>query len=796
MVMVCLVASGLTAGVAIGLQYFFGQSLAREAAVDLYASVSSSVASELRSVGRVNANVIELLANNPALREPDARTVHLEIFADVLEKNPLYYGVYLGRSDGSFFEVINLESSEYARGLLDALAGDRWVVVTLEPGDSGWTRHFSYLDEEFRETQSRSEPTDYEVTTRSWYLDALQSDSIQYSDPYIFAQLGTPGRTLSRKVTGEDVVVAIDMTLATLSRFLAEQRISEHSHVYLYDGEGRVIASSEQHQYNLAQSDDGGAIQEIDTVPSALLLDMAAKPELQDRLIAADFDGRPHLIFSAATTPLVQTPLHVGIISPRDAVVAPFLDKVELSILLTTGLLFLLLPLSWLIANPIVVPVRQLASENDKVRKREYGDVARVQTRVKELDELSDSMVAMVASIQAHEQAQRKLMDSIIELIAQAIDEKSAYTGGHCERVPELALMLARAAEKSDLPAFRDFQLNSDDEWREYRIAAWLHDCGKITTPEHVVDKGSKLEIIYNRIHEVRMRFEVLWRDARIDYLEKVADNPGQEETLQEQLLRRQDRLREDFAFVAQCNVGGEYLDQSSLDRLQSIAGTTWLRHFDDRIGLSPVEALRCPPRSQELPLRERLLADKPEHIIRRSRPADYPERLGIAMEVPEHLYNQGELYNLSVSRGTLTAEDRFRIQEHMISTIRMLDSLPFPEELKNVPRFASTHHETMDGRGYPRRLSSEQLSVPERLLAVADVFEALTASDRPYKTAKTVSESIDILYKMVKNHHIDPSSFELFIASGVYRDYAARFLHPEQIDEVAEEKYLEGLSA
>ena len=205
------------------------------------------------------------------------------------------------------------------------------------------------------------------------------------------------------------------------------------------------------------------------------------------------------------------------------------------------------------------------------------------------------------------------------------------------------------------------------------------------------------------------------------------------------------------------------------------------------------MEALRTPPdEAAPLPATENLLSDKPHHIIARTRSTDYPPELGINMQVPEYLYNQGEVYNLSISRGTLTEEDRFKINEHMISTIKMLESLPFPDELKNVPRYASTHHETMKGSGYPRKLPGEQLSIPERILAVADVFEALTASDRPYKEAKPVSVAVDILHKMVLDNHIDQDCFELFIRDQVYMEYAERYLSPEQIDDVDVTKYIQ----
>jgi len=526
-------------------------------------------------------------------------------------------------------------------------------------------------------------------------------------------------------------------------------------------------------------------------VPSRLLVDIAAKPELHGQLFETRVGNQTYIAYSAPTAPPDKQPLYVGILSPLDTVIDPYLDKVKLSILITVAFLLLLMPLSWLFANPIVFPIRQLATENDKVRRREYDEVTRINSSVKELDELSESMVNMVASIQAHELAQRKLMDSFIQLIAQAIDDKSAYTGGHCERVPELALMLADHASRSDLPAFRDFHLDSDDEWREFRIGAWLHDCGKITVPEHIVDKGSKLETIYNRIHEVRMRFEVLWRDAEISYWERMSKSPQEQEKLATELKETQQQLRDDFNFVAECNVGGEFFDEKKQARLREIAQRTWQRQFDNRVGLSPVEELQVPAEKTELPATEQLLSDKPEHIIKRTRSTDYPPEFGINMDIPEHLYNQGELYNLSIARGTLTNEDRFKINEHMISTIKMLESLPFPEELKNVPRYASTHHETMRGSGYPRKLTGEQLSIPERILAVADVFEALTASDRPYKKAKPVSVAMEILHKMVLDKHLDKDCFELFIRDKVYLEYAENFLAAGQLDEVDAAKYL-----
>lgn len=386
--------------------------------------------------------------------------------------------------------------------------------------------------------------------------------------------------------------------------------------------------------------------------------------------------------------------------------------------------------------------------------------------------------------------SQRALIDGMIEILAGAIDAKSPYTGAHCERVPELAMMLAEAASNVSDGPLADFRFTTADEWREFRIGAWLHDCGKITTPEHVVDKATKLETIYNRIHEVRMRFEVLLRDGQIERLQHLLD--GQDRAIaDDRYAALAKKLEDEFAFIAACNIGSEQMNPEHVDTLQQAGGRTWLRHFDDRLGLSPAEhaqvaGLPVAP----LPAVERLLADKPQHIFRRPETKALDPKYGFKISVPEHLYNHGELYNLSISKGTLTDEERFKINEHIIQTIVMLENLPLPSNLKRVPEYAGTHHETLLGTGYPRKLDKSQLSIPARIMAIADIFEALTASDRPYKQAKTLSESIEILARLRDKGHIDADLFALFLQSGLPTRYAERHLHPDQIDAIDIERF------
>ena len=288
------------------------------------------------------------------------------------------------------------------------------------------------------------------------------------------------------------------------------------------------------------------------------------------------------------------------------------------------------------------------------------------------------------------------------------------------------------------------------------------------------------------------MRFEVLWRDAEIDYLKRLNATESHE-LLTAELESKRQQLKTDFEFIAKCNLGSEFMAQVDKDRLAELADITWQRNFDDRLGLSPVEELNLTDvqSTESYPVTEPLLRDKPEHIIKRINKVEFSPRLGIKMDIPEHQYNLGELYNLSISRGTLTTEDRFKINEHVTSTIKMLDTLPFPPELARVPRYASTHHETLKGTGYPRKLSAEDLSIPERILVIADIFEALTAADRPYKKAKPLSVAIDILHKMALDEHLDMDLFKLFLTSGIYLEYAHKFLDPKQINEVDIAKYI-----
>ena len=334
------------------------------------------------------------------------------------------------------------------------------------------------------------------------------------------------------------------------------------------------------------------------------------------------------------------------------------------------------------------------------------------------------------------------LFESFIKLIASAIDAKSPYTGGHCARVPEITIMLAEAVAATKDGPFADIVF-SDKEMYELKIAAWLHDCGKVATPEFVVDKSTKLETIYDRVKEVETRFAVMKRDEEIKRLkkelkiekdqsltsiekDKIIDN------LKKDYRKKLRTLKKDLDFIKESNIGGEFMSGDKKERVHEIANYKW----------------------------------KPNGKM-------------------ENFLSENEVYNLTIPRGTLTPEERKVINDHIVVTIKMLEELPYPKHLKNVPEFAGGHHETLDGTGYPKGLTKDEMSVQARIMAIADIFEALTARDRPYKKGKTLSQAMRILGFMKNDAHIDADLFEIFVKEKIYMKYAEGFLDPEQIDEV-----------
>lgn len=327
----------------------------------------------------------------------------------------------------------------------------------------------------------------------------------------------------------------------------------------------------------------------------------------------------------------------------------------------------------------------------------------------------------------------QSLFQTFSKLIAESIDQKSPYTGGHCRRVPEITMFLAQAVNRTSVGPLAEFSL-SDAQMYELSIAAWLHDCGKVGTPEYIMDKATKLETVFDRIELIRTRFLMYKNYLKLTSLEaSIGAPPAQVAELKQALTQQLTELDQDLDFLRTTNMGGETLSEEARQRILKIASK------------------------------------------------QYPDELGEL----QNLLSQDEVDNLSIERGTLNQEERKIINQHIDITIKILESLPFPDHLKNVPEYAGGHHEKIDGSGYPRGLTGEQMSVPARMMAIADIFEALTSSDRPYKATKTLSECLKILGFMKLDQHIDAELFYVFIDQKVYQTFAEIYLLPEQIDNV-----------
>ena len=302
------------------------------------------------------------------------------------------------------------------------------------------------------------------------------------------------------------------------------------------------------------------------------------------------------------------------------------------------------------------------------------------------------------------------LLESFVRTIATAIDEKSPYTGGHVRRVAQLTMTMARKINNVRYGKFAGTQL-SDDQLRELRIAAWLHDVGKITTPVYVIDKATKLEAVHDRIHDVKTRMELIKKD----YLAKIIKNAHDVK-----IASKIEELDKDYEFLVEANSGSEFLDDDKIARIKEIAKHQWNNN------------------GQSNPL----LSDE-------------------------------EVYHLCIRSGTLTQEERSIVNNHVLVTQKILSHLPFPKKMRHVADYAAAHHEKLDGTGYPLGLKGDQLSLQSRIIAIADIFEALTAKDRPYKKGKSVTEALEIMERMARNKHIDAELYELFVQEKIYEEYA-----------------------
>jgi HD-GYP domain-containing protein (c-di-GMP phosphodiesterase class II) len=765
--MVTLIGVGLV----VCVQIYYSNKLAVSAANTLFTRISQDVNMRMTDFDDNIRHTIEFLEDFPGIiSKPDLGTVHPseKIISKIVKNNKQIYSAYIGQADGSFFQVINLSLDEKLRKELEAPENSRWAVVKILR-NSG-EKHTEFIDDDLKHVSGYTEQSVYKPYERPWFTSAMLSENIVKTEPYTFANLSSAGISYAKKISeSSNAVIGIDIYLNTLTEFMDSIRMHDTTDIAIMDDQDTVVTATSGY--------------------SRSLLNKVINSKYKQNAIFSISDGlKKYLVILKPFSNELAENQKIYVAVPMSVMRGPFDDILTISFYVSIALSVIIIPLILMSSKILEKPLRMLMEENKLISQRRFHEVKPVRTMIKEYQDLSASMVRMAGDIESFQLSQQHLFDSFVKLLAQAIDDKSAYTGGHCERVPILCEMISMAASESDDGEFKDFRIENMDQWREIQISAWLHDCGKLVIPEYVVDKATRLETIYNRIHEVRTRFEVVWRDIELEAYKKMGEGTDPE-SVQKWLKEQHEQLIEDFNFIAEKNDGDNFVSDEDVERIKKIASREWVRHFDSTIGLSYEEAQRTAQPESNI---EKLIADKAEHIIERpEKERALFENNEYNMKVPEHLYNLGEVYNLSIPKGTLTAEERFKINEHIIMSIKMLEQVPFPEHMANVPEYACNHHEAVSGKGYPRGLIKEEMSLPSRIMAVADVFEALTAADRPYKKAKTLSEAVKILSFMVKDGHLDGEVFKLFIKSGVYKEYAEYHLAPEQIDEVNESDYV-----
>ena len=351
-----------------------------------------------------------------------------------------------------------------------------------------------------------------------------------------------------------------------------------------------------------------------------------------------------------------------------------------------------------------------------------------------EQQNLVESLAALAATVLTKRRlidAQRQLFESFIKLMGRAIDHKSPVTGKHCEQVPEIAMLLAGAVNTCDSGNFEHTEL-TEQELYELRIAAWLHDCGKITTPEHIIDKATKLHTMFDRIELIESRFREYKLQLQLEHLQALPSlNTTQSELANQQLHEQLAELDLSLLFIRRSNTGSEFMAPEDQQRIRAIAELSWI----DSEGQT------------------------------------------------RKLLSKDETDNLCIQKGTLTESERQVMRDHIKVSIDMLESLNYPKHLSQVPEIACNHHEHLDGSGYPRGIKGDELSLRARIMCIADIFEALTSPDRPYKKGMLLSQAITIIGRMVEDNHLDRDLFQLFIESGVYLKYARNHMAPRQID-------------
>lgn len=765
--------------VAISLQYYFSQSMAQKSALQLYDAKAQMISQQIKQTDQIINHYSTLLSHFNKLTinqklHPDA----LQLFTNVMKKNHSFNSISLGFENGDLQQLIHLNKPQNNQ-VLPSVESAQWVFVSINNLGGKRVRQYFYFDQSFNFLSQHQENTNDNVTNYSWYKN-INASTDNTSDIFISPNTDLHDQTYSTAVPNTKTVLAINVTLHSYSKALHKINDNQQNEllneVYLYNGTGHLLASNQK-------SSAHNKTNELSFIPYPELSELTQHQFNLNKLNNLTINNKAYYAYIAKVDDKTETNNYLAILVPKKTLLYP---SIKTSIEISVICLVLLLILSWCFSCPLTNTIKALLSEVKKAKPQDYKHLQPIVNRVTEIKELNCSMVEMSQSIEDYQIQQKEMTELFIKQIAQAIDDKSPYTFGHANCAPELGLMLAKASLHSNLPAF---ETANEEMLSEFSSHAWSHHYGKLTSAQQIVSKGTKLEANYNRIHEIRMRFEILWRDAEINYFKQSRSNPEQNKPLKEALIKQQLQLMRDFGFVAKINLGDTEMTEQDILRLHKIGEQTWFRYFDDRLGLSSIEKLNLSSKKQKLPAQETLLSDKKEHIIKRNNITKVDS--GIKIEVADYLYNFGELYNLSIPQGTLTIEDKFEIDKNIINSISLLKALPTTHKQTTEIKDLSAYHPALKYVTFPSKVDNGYGSITQNILLMTDIFETLTSIKKPQQQVESLSSAIDILHTLAIDKVIDINLFQLFLSSGNYIKYANKFLHETQIDDVVLSKYL-----
>ncbi|MGJ8582040.1 MAG: HD domain-containing phosphohydrolase, partial [Psychromonas sp.] len=548
-------------------------------------------------------------------------------------------------------------------------------------------------------------------------------------------------------------VIAIEVSLNSNANILRNNNVSSQpSEIYFFTEKGDLLATSNAEKWKSPSHS-----------PYPLLIKLV-ESEALNQSHEIKVGSQHYETYLTNVMSEANTPSYLAMLVPKQSLLLTELKTVIYIVLLCLVLSILL---SWIFSTPISKALNRLNIALNKAKNEGYKTFSSQPTRFLALNNINTAFSEM-----SHLIAEQTIKHSgratlFASLNAQLIDNKTHYNQHNINRFPALTNMLGIAASKSNLTEFSAITLADETQINLFQNTAWANLYHHLST-DQVVNKGSKLDVPYNRIHEIRMRFEVLWRDAEIYYYQQSKANPGLNKPLKEALIKEQLQLMRDFEFIAKVNQGYNKLTARDQLRLQQLSEKTWLRYFDSSMGLSAVEAIHIAKKKQKLPATESLLNNQQ---------ADIHGELG-------------ELYNLSITQGTATDEQERQAKQQLDSIKTMFNELSNKKQSTTVIDL-SMYHGRLSAVPYPENQSDHDLSVTEHIMLLSNIFVTLTSIDSPIKSTLSLSQAIAVLYQISTDKHLDLATFKLFLTSGVYQQYAQQYLHPSQIDAVDIEPYL-----